>query len=426
MISEHHHRPSGVSILCLLLLQFLLSLNGTASGQPAPSPPGNADFSNFNPTFQPSMAVIVIVLISAFFFIGFFSIYIRQCASDSESVRRPSMARLGLSRRSQRGLDPVVIESFPTFVYSTVKALKLGKGALECAVCLSEFEDDETLRLLPQCSHAFHPECIDAWLASHVTCPLCRANLQVDLGDFAPAVAIDIPAETDRPGEQQQEESGQTQPPAQNEASTPVTVEEANPSAATAAAALANASVHVPVTKNLRFLEENRSWKGRSKTNRKLPRSHSTGHSLMPPESYERFTLRLPEPVRRQIASGRMNRVASCSVFPVDTGGSSHAGRRVGEGSSRGGSVLRRAREELARSEGWTFSITPPFVTRSFSSTHRRAPEAADTEPSTPKPQTPSQPGIIPIFRTPLDCLGPRREAVDHPPVSPAARAQVV
>ncbi|XP_031493159.1 E3 ubiquitin-protein ligase ATL31-like [Nymphaea colorata] len=422
MTTEQHPRLGSVSILYLLLLLFLLTLNGTASGQSVPPPSG--DFSTFNPTFQPSMAVIVIVLISAFFFIGFFSIYIRQCSSDSESVRRPSIARLGLSRRSQRGLDPALIESFPTFVYSTVKALKLGKGALECAVCLSEFEDDETLRLLPQCSHAFHPECIDAWLASHVTCPLCRANLQEDPGDFVPAVAIDVPAETDRPANEQQEETGQALPPAQDQVSIPVTEEEANPSAA-AAAALANASVHVPVTKNLRFLEEDRSWKGRQKTNRKFPRSHSTGHSLMPPESYERFTLRLPENVRKHIVAGRMSRVASCSVFPVDTGGSSHAGRRVGEGSSRGGSILRRARDELTRTEGWTFSITPPFVTRSFSSTHRTAAEAAGTEPSTPKPQNPSQPGLVPILRTPLDCLGSRREAVDQPSALPPARVQV-
>ncbi|KAL2924561.1 E3 ubiquitin-protein ligase ATL31 [Bienertia sinuspersici] len=28
--------------------------------------------------------------------------------------------------------------------------------------CLNEFEDKETLRLLPVCDHVFHPECIDA------------------------------------------------------------------------------------------------------------------------------------------------------------------------------------------------------------------------------------------------------------------------
>ena len=45
---------------------------------------------------------------------------------------------------------------------------------LECAVCLSRFEDADILRLLPKCKHAFHLDCVDTWLISHSTCPLCR------------------------------------------------------------------------------------------------------------------------------------------------------------------------------------------------------------------------------------------------------------
>ncbi|KAH0868613.1 hypothetical protein HID58_075635 [Brassica napus] len=80
-------------------------------------------------------------------------------------------------RQTACGLDASVIETFPTFRYSTVKTLRIGKAALECPVCLNGFEDDETLRLIPHCCHVFHTCCIDAWLRSHVTCPFCRANL---------------------------------------------------------------------------------------------------------------------------------------------------------------------------------------------------------------------------------------------------------
>ncbi|KAM7252514.1 hypothetical protein ACFE04_024397 [Oxalis oulophora] len=50
----------------------------------------------------------------------------------------------------------------------------------DCSVCLSEFEKDETVRLLPKCNHAFHISCIDTWLRSHTNCPNCRAPIVVN------------------------------------------------------------------------------------------------------------------------------------------------------------------------------------------------------------------------------------------------------
>jgi E3 ubiquitin-protein ligase ATL41 len=33
----------------------------------------------------------------------------------------------------------------------------------------------ELVRRLPACKHLFHVDCIDMWLHSHSTCPICRA-----------------------------------------------------------------------------------------------------------------------------------------------------------------------------------------------------------------------------------------------------------
>ncbi|XP_016192396.2 E3 ubiquitin-protein ligase ATL4-like [Arachis ipaensis] len=40
---------------------------------------------------------------------------------------------------------------------------------------VSRFEQRDLLRLLPLCCHAFHAECIDVWLRTNLTCPLCRS-----------------------------------------------------------------------------------------------------------------------------------------------------------------------------------------------------------------------------------------------------------
>ncbi|GJN29551.1 hypothetical protein PR202_gb17784 [Eleusine coracana subsp. coracana] len=83
------------------------------------------------------------------------------------------------------GLDQDVIDALPVFVY---RELVLGLGAeggeagseFDCAVCLCEFAREDALRLLPLCGHAFHVACIDTWLLSNSTCPLCRCVLAAD------------------------------------------------------------------------------------------------------------------------------------------------------------------------------------------------------------------------------------------------------
>ncbi|KAK1591864.1 hypothetical protein Q3G72_014837 [Acer saccharum] len=51
---------------------------------------------------------------------------------------------------------------------------------IECAVCLSDFEDSEQVRSL-KCKHTFHKDCLDRWLQQYLaTCPLCRTKVLPD------------------------------------------------------------------------------------------------------------------------------------------------------------------------------------------------------------------------------------------------------
>ena len=47
-----------------------------------------------------------------------------------------------------------------------------------CSICIDEFEEGETIRLLPRCGHAFHTQCILPWLQDRQgCCPLCKTEV---------------------------------------------------------------------------------------------------------------------------------------------------------------------------------------------------------------------------------------------------------
>lgn len=300
--------------------------------------------------FSPSMAVIIAILVAALFLMGFFSIYIRHCADPQSGSVRAGGTITGRSRRgAARGLDASVIDTFPTLEYKVVKGLKIGKGALECAVCLNEFEDDETLRLIPKCDHVFHPECIDEWLASHTTCPVCRANLVPQPGDDDSVPQLgELTAQADV---EAQNEDCDSAPDHHNSYEHQEVVE--------------------PEVLNMnQTLNRNRTRGSRSSRFRRLfPRSHSTGHSLVQPgEDTERFTLRLPVEVRKQIVNRELHRSTSVLVLPRE--GSSRRGPRLGE--SGGNNRVRNYKrlepiDRTFKSDRWVFSRAPSFLTRMLS-----------------------------------------------------------
>ncbi|OAY83200.1 E3 ubiquitin-protein ligase ATL41-like [Ananas comosus] len=86
----------------------------------------------------------------------------------------PSVASTRWFRRTS-GLSPSAISSLPAFAYEKDADGGSSGGGGGCAVCLESVDDGETVRRLPMCKHLFHMECIDMWLYSHSTCPVCRA-----------------------------------------------------------------------------------------------------------------------------------------------------------------------------------------------------------------------------------------------------------
>ncbi|PON62260.1 Zinc finger transcription factor [Parasponia andersonii] len=159
--------------LSIIILHFILFFFDNVKAQNV-----SPDFPSTDETnFQPSLAVVIGIL-SVMFVITFFLLAYAKFCHRTESAENLNhhQNQTGLISSSNRfsGIDKSVIESLPFFRFS---ALKGSKEGLECAVCLSKFEDIEVLRLLPKCKHAFHINCIDYWLEKHSSCPLCRQRV---------------------------------------------------------------------------------------------------------------------------------------------------------------------------------------------------------------------------------------------------------
>ncbi|MFQ6646794.1 hypothetical protein Gotur_019867 [Gossypium turneri] len=46
----------------------------------------------------------------------------------------------------------------------------------ECVICLEEFKDGDSCRVLTNCNHLYHQLCMDEWLVKNSHCPLCRGS----------------------------------------------------------------------------------------------------------------------------------------------------------------------------------------------------------------------------------------------------------
>ena len=164
---------------------------------PPPNQPSPDGF-NVNDQVSPSILLIIIILAVVFFISGLLHLLVRflwrpstRDPGDLDNVTALQGQLQQLFHLHDAGVDQSFIDTLPIFHYKAIIGLK---DPFDCAVCLCEFEPEDKLRLLSKCSHAFHMECIDTWLLSHSTCPLCRASLLPDFSspnsDCSPVVLV--------------------------------------------------------------------------------------------------------------------------------------------------------------------------------------------------------------------------------------------
>ncbi|KAI5383430.1 RING-H2 finger protein ATL20 [Lathyrus oleraceus] len=71
------------------------------------------------------------------------------------------------------GLDMATIDRYPKTQLGESGRLPRPNDNV-CSICLCEYQPNEVLRTIPECNHYFHANCIDGWLKTNATCPLCR------------------------------------------------------------------------------------------------------------------------------------------------------------------------------------------------------------------------------------------------------------
>ncbi|KAK7343957.1 hypothetical protein VNO77_13107 [Canavalia gladiata] len=141
-----------------------------------------------------------------FLFMMFIALATYYCTSHRNVQNRQSQSRgtgsnLSSSHRTvimdsdhatitiQVGEEEVdaILNSYPLLLFSQAKLHKLDSASLSCSICLADYKDSEWLRLLPDCGHSFHKECIDMWLRLNLSCPMCRNSpFQTPLAQVIP------------------------------------------------------------------------------------------------------------------------------------------------------------------------------------------------------------------------------------------------
>ncbi|XP_076975449.1 E3 ubiquitin-protein ligase RNF133 [Tamandua tetradactyla] len=94
--------------------------------------------------------------------------------------------RLWLARIQRRRWQQLTTDLKKAFGQLQLRVLKEGDEEINpsgdsCVICFEPYKPNDTVRVLT-CKHFFHKNCIDPWILSHATCPMCKCDILKALG----------------------------------------------------------------------------------------------------------------------------------------------------------------------------------------------------------------------------------------------------
>ncbi|KAJ1417494.1 Zinc finger, RING-type [Sesbania bispinosa] len=137
----------------------------------------------------PIFAIVVVSILATVLLLLSYFTFLTKCCSNWQQFNPLRWISILRARQNEdlfialspamwnRGLDESVIREIPTFQFIKGEGEYHHQGVYGCVVCLTEFQEHDVLKVLPNCNHAFHLDCIDIWLQSNANCPLCRSSI---------------------------------------------------------------------------------------------------------------------------------------------------------------------------------------------------------------------------------------------------------
>lgn len=67
----------------------------------------------------------------------------------------------------------------------------------KCSICSEHYNENQIIRQIIRCNHSFHHRCIDTWLSTNSTCPICTTNLNtIPENNNAQSTEVSQPSQT--------------------------------------------------------------------------------------------------------------------------------------------------------------------------------------------------------------------------------------
>ena len=85
------------------------------------------------------------------------------------------LERFGDGSSEHRGADEQVISSLPVsqVTHNASSSSAANEDYNKCSICLEQFQTGDQRKTLP-CLHGFHDACVDKWLRTNASCPICK------------------------------------------------------------------------------------------------------------------------------------------------------------------------------------------------------------------------------------------------------------